>query len=108
MLLFFFNDTPTTEIYTLSLHDALPIAERGGDLHLAPQKVHVRRDGDDLQVDRGDERGRHPVTFSARRDIQVTLKQWDADGDLPRRSFREVECDARLVCLHLTRGVIMV
>src|SRR5438874_8957453 len=24
-LLFFFNDTPTTEIYTLSLHDALPI-----------------------------------------------------------------------------------
>src|SRR5262249_61799731 len=24
-LFFFFNDTPTTEIYTLSLHDALPI-----------------------------------------------------------------------------------
>src|SRR2546430_9040091 len=26
---FFFNDTATTEIYTLSLHDALPICERG-------------------------------------------------------------------------------
>src|SRR3712207_7398899 len=25
MLIFFFNDTATTEIYTLSLHDALPI-----------------------------------------------------------------------------------
>src|SRR5438309_7297297 len=25
---FFFNDTATTEIYTLSLHDALPISER--------------------------------------------------------------------------------
>src|SRR5690349_22858540 len=25
--LFFFNDTATTEIYTLSLHDALPISE---------------------------------------------------------------------------------
>src|SRR3712207_8577832 len=25
MTLFFFNDTATTEIYTLSLHDALPI-----------------------------------------------------------------------------------
>src|SRR3712207_8761581 len=25
--LFFFNDTATTEIYTLSLHDALPILE---------------------------------------------------------------------------------
>src|SRR5215203_6421160 len=26
---FFFNDTATTEIYTLSLHDALPITEYG-------------------------------------------------------------------------------
>ena len=25
MIIFFFNDTATTEIYTLSLHDALPI-----------------------------------------------------------------------------------
>jgi len=24
---FFFNDTATTEIYTLSLHDALPISQ---------------------------------------------------------------------------------
>src|SRR5438132_6410191 len=28
--LFFFNDTATTEIYTLSLHDALPIFDSGG------------------------------------------------------------------------------
>src|SRR2546429_7291722 len=28
-LLFFFNDTATTEIYTLSLHDALPISPQG-------------------------------------------------------------------------------
>src|SRR5215207_10541195 len=27
-LVFFFNDTATTEIYTLSLHDALPISTR--------------------------------------------------------------------------------
>src|SRR2546425_9952035 len=27
-ILFFFNDTATTEIYTLSLHDALPIGVR--------------------------------------------------------------------------------
>src|SRR5688572_31152651 len=26
MFIFFFNDTATTEIYTLSLHDALPIS----------------------------------------------------------------------------------
>src|SRR5256885_13756708 len=31
---FFFNDTATTEIYTLSLHDALPISKREGALGL--------------------------------------------------------------------------
>src|SRR2546430_17516586 len=31
-LFFFFNDTATTEIYTLSLHDALPISQ-------VPQRV---------------------------------------------------------------------
>src|SRR5260370_31622445 len=30
LLFFFFNDTATTEIYTLSLHDALPIFGLGG------------------------------------------------------------------------------
>ena len=29
LVCFFFNDTATTEIYTLSLHDALPIREAG-------------------------------------------------------------------------------
>src|SRR6266571_250999 len=32
---FFFNDTATTEIYTLSLHDALPIFKEEAKLHLA-------------------------------------------------------------------------
>src|SRR2546430_6666392 len=32
-MFFFFNDTATTEIYTLSLHDALPICR--GDVHAA-------------------------------------------------------------------------
>src|SRR5258708_26672577 len=31
-LSFFFNDTATTEIYTLSLHDALPISAKGNGL----------------------------------------------------------------------------
>src|SRR2546427_5491131 len=31
-LFFFFNDTATTEIYTLSLHDALPISGNRGQL----------------------------------------------------------------------------
>src|SRR2546422_2117123 len=32
---FFFNDTATTEIYTLSLHDALPISAGGNPVTLA-------------------------------------------------------------------------
>src|SRR5438309_8708036 len=35
---FFFNDTPTTEIYTLSLHDALPICR-----HLGRTQKHASR-----------------------------------------------------------------
>src|SRR3712207_8541187 len=46
---FFFNDTATTEIYTLSLHDALPIcaADRvervPRPLAAAPPRGHARR-----------------------------------------------------------------
>src|SRR3712207_7741709 len=45
-LFIFFNDTATTEIYTLSLHDALPISERrlraggGGARALPAQRRH--------------------------------------------------------------------
>src|SRR3712207_6990560 len=43
---FFFNDTATTEIYTLSLHDALPILQpraRRGD---GPLRLRWAGDGD--------------------------------------------------------------
>src|SRR5256885_8240870 len=36
-LFFFFNDTATTEIYTLSLHDALPICQCPGRGHAASE-----------------------------------------------------------------------
>src|SRR3712207_6947159 len=39
-LCFFFNDTATTEIYTLSLHDALPIFHGGLELQDLPAGVH--------------------------------------------------------------------
>src|ERR687884_1966062 len=43
---FFFNDTATTEIYTLSLHDALPIYKRySGDNRLIGPKSPHRRPG---------------------------------------------------------------
>src|SRR2546430_12647883 len=42
-LFFFFNDTATTEIYTLSLHDALPISAAGEQRHgvaVVPRHLH--------------------------------------------------------------------
>src|SRR3712207_8758227 len=44
---FFFNDTATTEIYTLSLHDALPIS--GGVLDLEHGQVLAEPTGDELR-----------------------------------------------------------
>src|SRR5258708_33201433 len=38
---FFFNDTATTEIYTLSLHDALPICALRGCLRGMKSSLHT-------------------------------------------------------------------
>src|SRR3712207_2267131 len=43
ILFFFFNDTATTEIYTLSLHDALPISKR------REREGSVMTENDDVQ-----------------------------------------------------------
>src|SRR2546426_3731502 len=60
-LFFFFNDTATTEIYTLSLHDALPILDvdhgtRDVDpllgRHLLPDQRHREQRGEVIGTDR--------------------------------------------------------
>src|SRR3712207_8772166 len=58
-MIVFFNDTATTEIYTLSLHDALPIFRR----RQAPQaprdeRGQGERDGDGPPVAQGGHGGR--------------------------------------------------
>src|SRR5256885_10785973 len=44
---FFFNDTATTEIYTLSLHDALPIS---GEILSVIDQLNARYDIDGILV----------------------------------------------------------
>src|SRR6266550_9171406 len=61
LLFFFFNDTATTEIYTLSLHDALPISLGG---RMPRGRRRMRRAGG---VDR---RRRAAAAPRARRDRQ--------------------------------------
>src|SRR6266542_3070159 len=46
---FFFNDTATTEIYTLSLHDALPISPQRQQHQLGGVQRAVRREGQQRQ-----------------------------------------------------------
>src|SRR5215467_16315329 len=48
LFFFFFNDTATTEIYTLSLHDALPICDPDGPVPPRPgQAGPAQRDDRD-------------------------------------------------------------
>src|SRR3712207_6982968 len=55
VVFFFFNDTATTEIYTLSLHDALPISGRRVVGRVAAlggaRRVRVHPSGDAVHAD---------------------------------------------------------
>src|SRR5690349_22033639 len=78
---FFFNDTASTEIYTLSLHDALPISQAVLDdveaivaiVHAAVADLCARHDGgEDLPADdvRSEE---HTSELQSRRDLVCRL-----------------------------------
>src|SRR3712207_88168 len=48
--IFFFNDTATTEIYTLSLHDALPILRLRDELEVDRQRADPEALGEVLRL----------------------------------------------------------
>src|SRR2546422_3542705 len=86
-LFFFFNDTATTEIYTLSLHDALPIYQPTDDVS------ERRADGD-----RGEEDREHPAASLAREVVGQERRGDRAVGrftDAHRSSGREQRRVAR-------------
>src|SRR5438874_13533384 len=67
LLFFFFNDTATTEIYTLSLHDALPISRAGAR---GVRVLHVHR----IRGIGGSERSEeHTSELQSRRDLVCRL-----------------------------------
>src|SRR5690349_24162175 len=80
VFLFFFNDTATTEIYTLSLHDALPIsvADGNGLLRIA------RRQPQDL------------VALVA---VRVEIPIVDTDRKSTRLNSSHVEISYAVFCL---------
>src|SRR3712207_9356270 len=85
---FFFNDTATTEIYTLSLHDALPICELVADLRV--EQLDEGRGGHrDSRTCAVAVTGRYPVTRRCPwtgREGKANLTAWGSPGACRRRS----------------------
>src|SRR2546428_10869894 len=77
---FFFNDTATTEIYTLSLHDALPISVRGGlpDHGADLRRAHVQP-GDQVRDLRAPHHERRRCRMIWSRNLRSTARtSWSA------------------------------
>src|SRR5256885_8534032 len=82
---FFFNDTATTEIYTLSLHDALPIyalpdpaVQPGSDYRCrrvaADRAARLRRVGRGPRVTPDSSDNRDPLTFEVQDEVRVSAR----------------------------------
>src|SRR2546426_12093214 len=77
VFLFFFNDTATTEIYTLSLHDALPISTPPARLNpnLPPELERIIHKA--LEKD-------HDTRFQSAAEMRSDLKRLKRDIDSGR------------------------
>src|SRR3712207_7901953 len=92
MFIFFFNDTATTEIYTLSLHDALPIyREQGLQVVLGEdfEGDHRVRAADalDLREARRHQRGQVLGLADAQDGDEVPLRSEEHTSELQSRQY---------------------
>src|SRR5438874_3346745 len=93
--LFFFNDSATTEIYTLSLHDALPICRSGRQSHRHPL---CRRSTGRGRVSRSEE---HTSELQSRRDLvcRLLLEKKKQEITSHNRRLPDFKCVGVLVIL---------
>src|SRR2546426_11923037 len=110
-IFFFFNDTATTEIYTLSLHDALPIFQLDelGRRRAARQRLEAERPRSGEQIEHpgaahralqdAEPRLAHPVGGGphgiARGSLQATTFELAGDDADHERQVRNAECGMR-------------
>src|SRR3712207_7890277 len=80
---FFFNDTATTEIYTLSLHDALPISHQHVVSVRAGEAGRGRRRGREVAVDRRDRLPAH----EQQRGVDDVLRSEEHTSELQSRQY---------------------
>src|SRR2546430_7712479 len=84
---FFFNDTATTEIYTLSLHDALPISQHHcpADLQLHDGDQHLLHPEGQVRPGQGQPRGDAGVRRAVRVD-QAAVRSEEHTSELQSQS----------------------
>src|SRR3712207_9435434 len=92
-LFFFFNDTATTEIYTLSLHDALPILGEYG---------FVKREAFSFVTKNGTQLDGwmvKPLDFDASKEYPVILHQYSGDRKSTRLNSSHANISYAVFCL---------
>src|SRR3712207_9247973 len=95
---FFFNDPPTTEISTLSLHDALPISSAAGALGDQPQAVHLGRGAlDGHPAERAGEQAAHGLDVVVLRDLHA--EQLGEDRKSTRLNSSHANISYAVFCL---------
>src|SRR3712207_7236317 len=100
-MIFFFNDTATTEIYTLSLHDALPISgSLGADANSSRNSPPtVIADAIGKAVTAGRPKTRYAVGFAARPLIGLRRVLPDRDRKSTRLNSSHANISYAVFCL---------
>src|SRR2546430_12467610 len=103
---FFFNDPATTEIYTLSLHDALPIFHRGADRDaVAPTRPAAARPGGAARLHDHAGRRRYPAARGPHRSEEHTSELQSQSNLVCRLLLEKKKIIHILVLAHLTPPV---
>src|SRR2546430_12585462 len=103
MFFFFFNDTATTEIYTLSLHDALPIShvEQGDVDRQGPALTEEELEaGDAAEGVEGDRKSTRLNSSHSQISYAVFCLKKKTE---PRRSGRTADSNGPLHAAHVPR-----
>src|SRR5258707_11999789 len=79
-IFFFFNDTATTEIYTLSLHDALPISQLDLEFLVADRIATDQHAAVDVVADVGARAARPPA-------LEQVLRSEEHTSELQSRQY---------------------
>src|SRR5438445_7790973 len=97
-MIFFFNDPPTTEIYTLSLHDALPISrsrDAGAAAARQARRLHGRPQDDVLRSEE------HTSELQSRQYLvcRLLLEKKKQTAENEKNNFDEIRfTDDKAVC----------